>query len=399
MLGKGLESLIPPQSSENPKVNGQALPDGSIELAHADFGTSALPRIRPPEVPRRTISNAGILGRKPVSRQDSASKKETETASHRHNLSRGEAPADYERGSLQKERHLTHEAAIFHIELTKIKPNPEQPRRNFDPEALKELANSIREFGVLQPLLVSKIERETDGGQEVEYQLIAGERRLRAAELAGMTQVPVFVRKPISRREQLELAIIENLQREDLNPIEAARAFSRLQDEFRLTQREIASRLGKSRESIANTLRLLSLPSSVQLALEGGKLNESQGRMLLMVENPGEQERLFNEILSNKLSVRELRNKIKHVAKLASAEQKSDGVEPFEEYDDPEVTDLREQLETFFGAPVTIRKQGESGRIVIEFYSPEELRGIAMKLAKSTDSEESDQGYLDEFVV
>lgn len=283
---------------------------------------------------------------------------------------------------------------IFHIEVAKIRPNPEQPRRNFDQGALRELANSIREFGVLQPLLVLKIERDTDDGQEVEYQLIAGERRLRAAELAGLEQVPVVVhRSPLSPKEQLELSIIENLQREDLNPIEAARAFARLQDEFYLTQREIATRLGKSRESIANALRLLSLPSSVQLAIQDNKITESQGRALLMVSNPGEQEKLFHKVLEDRLSVREIRHKIKSIPTASAAEQKIGGdIDLLEEYDDPEISELKEQLEEFFSAPVTIRKQGNSGRIVIEFYSPEELRGIALKLTARNDKAEEFEG-------
>lgn len=366
MLGRGLESLIPPHSSDSSSGERQ---NNNPGLAEVNFDTSVPQRPQPPEVPKRTVSQSN-LPRRPITRPASVTKKEPETGN-----------------------------PIFHIELSKIKPNPEQPRTNFDPESLRELANSIREFGVIQPLLVSKIERDVENGREVEYQLIAGERRLRAAELAGMTQAPVVVRGPISRKEQLELAIIENLQREDLNSIEAARAFARLQDEFNLTQREISSRLGKSRESIANTLRLLSLPSTVQLAIQDGKLNESQGRTLLMVSNPGEQERIFNEILHNHLTVREVRRKIRDAAKLQPKEPKPDDVELLEEYEDPEVVDLKEQLETFFGAPVTIKKQGESGKIVIDFFSPEELRGIALKLAKSTDSDELGGDYGDEFSV
>ncbi|MDP1689171.1 MAG: ParB/RepB/Spo0J family partition protein [bacterium] len=372
MLGRGLESLIPPQPSSNQNDVVQNTESNSHEPTRVNFTPDNIIRPAPPEVPKRIISETPVP-RRPVVKQAS-------TSTNNRELS----------------------GPIFHIELAKIVPNPLQPRHNFEPEALRELASSIREFGIIQPLLVSKVELETEHGQDVEYQLIAGERRLRAAEMAGLTQVPVIVRGPASRKEQLELAIIENLQREDLNSIEAAKAFARLQDEFNLTQREISTRLGKSRESIANTLRLLSLPTSVQLAIQDGKLNESQGRMLLMVTNPVEQERLFSELLNNKLTVRELRKKIRTVAKVSAEEQKLDEVELMDEYEDPEVVDLKEQLETFFGAPVTIKRQGitgASGKIVIDFFSPEELRGIALKLAKSGNSDDLDGDYGDEFVV
>lgn len=372
MLGRGLESLIPPQPPGSPRDEGGQRPENIPELAQVNFVPEIPIRPQPPEVPKRIIPETPTP-RRPVAKQASASINNRELS-----------------------------GPIFHIELAKIVPNPLQPRHHFEPDALRDLASSIREFGIIQPLLVSKVELETEHGQDVEYQLIAGERRLRAAEMAGLTQVPVIVRGPASRKEQLELAIIENLQREDLNSIEEAKAFARLQDEFNLTQREISTRIGKSRESIANTLRLLSLPTSVQLAIQDGKLNESQGRMLLMVSNPSEQERLFSEILNNKLTVRELRKKIRTVAKVTAEEHKLDEVELMDEYEDPEVVDLKEQLETFFGAPVTIKKQGAagvSGKIVIDFYSPEELRGIALKLAKSGNSDDLDSDYGDEFVV
>ncbi|MBI2035755.1 MAG: ParB/RepB/Spo0J family partition protein [Candidatus Liptonbacteria bacterium] len=374
MLGRGLESLIPPHSPDNLKNEGRAPQEMNLNNS-TDFASMNLQqentRLTPPEIPSRDPFVGGHM--KPA----------------------------YESGmgkSIGKARDLE-VSPVFHIETAKITPNPEQPRRNFDPEALHDLARSIAEFGVLQPLLVSKVEHETESGQDVSYQLIAGERRLRAAEIAGLERVPVIIRKPSPPKEQLEMAIIENLQREDLNPIEAARAFSRLQDEFRLTQREIATRLGKSRESIANTMRLLSLPTVVQEALTQGKLNESQGRMLLMVSSPRDQEKLFDEILKSNLSVRELRNKIKQVAKM----KEEAGSAPYEmdDYEDPEIIDLKEQLELFFGAPVTIKKSGGSGKIMIDFYSPEELKGIALKLAKNgaEGGDDMDEGYSDDFVI
>ncbi len=263
---------------------------------------------------------------------------------------------------------------MFHIEVEKIKPNPHQPRREFNQSALRELADSIREFGILQPLVVTKKEYEVPGGTEVEYELIAGERRLLAAKMLGLTQVPAIIRKVGADRERLEMAIIENLQREDLNPIESARAFSRLQEEFRLTQREIAVRLGKSRESIANTMRLLDLPSEIQDALAEGKISESHGRLLLAISEPALQKQIFRELLEHKITTRELRERVARGArKESSPRQQRRAVSP-------ELKILEEKLSSELGAPVVISHMGKKGKIVINFYSEEELRNIIQQL-------------------
>lgn len=264
--------------------------------------------------------------------------------------------------------------SVFHIEVEKIKPNPHQPRRHFDEVALRDLASSIREFGVIQPLVVSKVEMETALGTAVEYQLIAGERRLMASKLAGLPRVPVIVRNVPLEREKLELAIIENLQREDLNPIENARAFSRLQDEFGLTQREIAVRLGKSRESVANTMRLLNLPSFIQDAVSKKQISESQGRLLLAVGDLAAQQKLFEDLLKESMSVRELKSRIKKES------QGEDTAQLVHAQVDPELKFVKDQLESFLGTPVSIHRSGDSGKIVIDFYSEEELRGILQKI-------------------
>ncbi|MEK7093966.1 MAG: ParB/RepB/Spo0J family partition protein [Patescibacteria group bacterium] len=269
--------------------------------------------------------------------------------------------------------------AVFLVEVEKIKPNPHQPRRHFDEAALRDLANSIREHGILQPLVVTKIETEVPGGTAVEYQLIAGERRLMASKIAGLERVPVIVHALDQGRSQsLELAIIENLQREDLNPIEMARAFSRLQDEFRMTQREIATRLGKSRETVANTLRLLDLPFDVQEAIGNGKISESHGRLLLSMKDPAVQDKLFKDLLSKSLTTRELR------ARVAIG----DGSHHREKKVVPELKAFQERLTAFLGAPVSINQTGESGRITINFYSHEELESILNHLSKNLHEDE-----------
>lgn len=261
--------------------------------------------------------------------------------------------------------------AVFYLEIEKIKPNEHQPRRHFDDDALADLAASIREFGIIQPLVVTKIEREVPTGTEVEYELIAGERRLMAAKLAGLERVPAIVRVVDVARERLELAVIENLQRENLSPIEMARAFARLQEDFRMTQREIATRLGKSREVVANTMRLLDLPGYIQEAIEKGQVGESHGRLLLAIEDPVAQQALFHDLLNQHLTTRELRRRTAFFSKKESA--------PAAEAVSPEIKQFEETLKNELGTPVSIRQSGGGGKITIDFYSPEELEQIMQR--------------------
>lgn len=271
---------------------------------------------------------------------------------------------------------------VFHIEVEKIKPNPYQPRKVFDEVQLRELAASITEFGILQPIVVTKIEHATETGTSVDYQLIAGERRLLAAKMVGLPRVPAIIRHVPEEREKLELAIIENLQRANLNAIETARAYAKLQDQFGLTQREVAARLGKSREVVANTVRLLSLPSHIQDALSEGHMSESQGRLLLAVTEPVQQQALFDDIVRNNLSVRELKLRI---ARLRGRSQVT-GHQSLN-VDDPELRAAQDRLEQFFGTKVRLLRQGASGKIEIEFYSPDDLNGILAKLASQAPAE------------
>lgn len=269
--------------------------------------------------------------------------------------------------------------AVFQIEVDRIKPNPHQPRRNFTEESLRELALSIREFGIIQPLVVTKVVKDGETGTTVEYELIAGERRLRAAKSAGLRTVPVIINNSSEDLEKFELAIIENIQRADLNPIESARAFAKLQDEFRMTQREIAARLGKSREVIANSIRLLNLPSEIQDAVSTGRVGESQARLLLSIDDISSQRKFFQEILQNNLSVREIRSRVK---KINSPEGEAPSIGRAENRIDPEIFALKDQLEEFFGTKIDVKKEGEKGAITINFYSAEEFNNILGKLFK-----------------
>ncbi len=269
---------------------------------------------------------------------------------------------------------------VFLIEVDKITPNPQQPRRDFDETALQELASSIREFGILQPIVVTKIEEMKDSGTDVRYILIAGERRWRAAQIAGLERIPAVIKSVNLAKDRLELAIIENVQRENLNPIESARAYARLSDEFGLTQREVAARLGKSREVIANTIRLLSLPTAIQDAISKNQISESQGRLLLTVTEQAQQQALFEDLLRNSISVRELRSRIQTLQKPAPIPEQVPVIHAI----DPETVSLQRELEGALGAPVKVERSGETGKLIITFYSPEELRGIIERLKGGT---------------
>jgi len=201
----------------------------------------------------------------------------------------------------KKETDQEKKDPIFYIEINKIRSNPYQPRKNFDQSGLEALANSIRDHGVLQPLLVSRLEKDSGS---VEYQLVAGERRLLASKMVGLNQVPVIVREP-TEQEKLEISLIENVQRLDLNAMEKAEAYKRLQDEFNLLQKDIARMVGRSREAVANTMRLLDLPNEARRALREEKITEGHARAILAVDDPKKQKALLTQILKNGISVRE----------------------------------------------------------------------------------------------
>lgn len=262
------------------------------------------------------------------------------------------------------------ENSIFWIDVEKIFPNPYQPRRDFDEKALNDLASSIRQYGLLQPLTVSRIEKETpEGGLMTEYELIAGERRLRASRIAGLTQVPAIIRVGDDNMTKLELAIIENLQREDLNPVDRARAFLRLQDEFHFTHAQIGEKMGKSREYVSNTLRLMTLPQEVIEALTQGKISEGHTRPILMLNGrPEEQIVLFKEIMYKKMSVREAERVARSIA--------TDRVRKKELMQDPEVHEMESKLAEALGTRVHIEKKENGGKITIDFFTNDDLHSI-----------------------
>ena len=256
---------------------------------------------------------------------------------------------------------------IVFLKLEQVKPNPFQPREDFDAESMEELVQSVREKGIIQPILV-----RSKGDA---FELIAGERRLRAAQLLNLQEIPALV-KEVEDRDSLELALIENIQRQELNPIEEARAFQYLLEKFSLTQDEIAGVLGKAPASVSNILRLLKLPSEVQEEIRKGRLSFGHGRALLEIEDANLQRRLTQEIIRNSISVRELEGLLKSKrVKVAGGKQqrKAAGVEPA-------VQVLEEHLQQVLATRVKIIKKKKRGHILIEFYSQEDLERIAKKL-------------------
>ena len=282
--------------------------------------------------------------------------------------------------------------SIFWIDTDKIKPNPLQPRRDFDEARLKDLADSIKQYGVLQPLTVSRVEVDKEGGGLVtEYELIAGERRLRAAKLAEISQVPVIIRTGDTAIMKLELAIIENLQREDLNAVDRARPFFRLVSEFKFTHNEIAKKMGRSREYVSNSLRILTLPEEVLTALSEGRLTEGHTRPILMLaDHPEEQSVLFKEILYRRITVREAERMARKIA--------YDRVRKKEFMPDPEITELEEEFQDKLGTRVHIDRKELGGQIKIDFFSTEDLRAI-LDLIQKGEREKKPAEMLENYIA
>lgn len=253
-------------------------------------------------------------------------------------------------------------SGVLEIDITKIKPNPNQPRKNFDQEALNDLVNSIKVHGIVQPIVVN----EQGNG---EYLIIAGERRWRAANICGLKTVPAVV-KNYTDKQIKEISIIENLQREDLNPIEAARAIKELMDEYGLTQETVSERIGKSRSNVANALRLLSLYPEVVTLVEQGKISSGHARCLVVVEDPKEQIRLAQMVISKKLSVRDLEKAVKNYANPAKKVV-------IKEEQSLELKELINQMQKTFATKVSAIGNDNKGRIYIDYYTRDDLDRIS----------------------
>jgi ParB family chromosome partitioning protein len=255
------------------------------------------------------------------------------------------------------------------IDVNLIKPNPWQPRKIFKEENLDELASSIKQHGVLQPLVVIPA---SDGT----YQLIVGERRLRASKLAGLARVPAIVRDAMTEQVQLELALIENIQRHNLDPIEEATAYKQLMDAYSMTQEQVAQKMGKNRTTVANTLRLLNLPLKIQRAIAEGVISEGHGRAILGVVGMEKQLALFDLVVAETLTVRQVEEKAREIM------QRPKMIKAPKTSSDPETMALENELRGKLGTKVKVQKSGESGKIMIEFFSKEELDAFMDKVHK-----------------
>ncbi len=248
------------------------------------------------------------------------------------------------------------------IEVDKIRPNPYQPRVEYDPVSMDELKNSIAEKGVIQPVTV----REGDGY----YELIAGERRLRAVKELGFEKIPAFLVEVESEEEMLELALIENIQREDLNPVDVARGYRRLIDELHLTQEEVAQKVGKERSTVTNFLRLLKLPNPILESLRAGTISMGHARALLSVAEPEQQMALWKKTVAQKWSVREVEARVRRTGKKPPrAPERPRPKSPF-------VEAMEEKFREILGTKVKIHSQGDRGKIEIDYYSKEDLERI-----------------------
>ncbi len=255
------------------------------------------------------------------------------------------------------------QGVLTDIEVAKIRPNPYQPRQDFDPAKLDELKRSIEENGIIQPITVRQVDNY--------YELIAGERRLRAVTDLGYETVPAYIIKVDGKEEMLELALIENVQRDHLNAIEQAQAFQRLIDECNLTQEEVAKKIGKDRTTITNFLRLLKLPEKIQQSVKNEEISMGHARALLAIDNPQMQEKVWQRVVRNKLSVRKVEQMVRELSEEKGTEPKT--VKPKRSVF---IQKMEAELREIFGTKVSIRSRKDGGSIEIEFYSPEDLNRL-----------------------
>jgi ParB family chromosome partitioning protein len=253
-----------------------------------------------------------------------------------------------------------------------IVPNPQQPRTQFDEQALRELADSIREHGLIQPLIVTR-------SGEDHYTLIAGERRWRAAQLAGLETVPIVI-KDVAPQQMLEMALVENVQRSDLNALEEALAYKHLSEEFGLTQVQIAQRVGKSRVAVANTMRLLKLPEAIKARLADGLITEGHARALLTITDAAVQQRLLSQIVKNNLTVRQTEELVRRLMEDHPATKKAQAGAAHPRSSGADTRALEERMRRALGTKVTLSRSKKGGTIMIHFYSEEELDAIYRRI-------------------
>ncbi len=350
-LGRGLSSLIPQKKKATPQqasTSGDHVSRVGVPVVAQDTRRSVPSHTKVSSdrsaVPVKPTRNESRLEDRIKTTHSSQKKKDVEV-------------------SHPSEKRLS----VVGIAVRDIAPNEQQPRKYFDEDRLQELADSIKEHGIMQPLVVV--------AKGSKYELIAGERRLRAAKKAGLEKVPVIVRGAMDDLKKLELAIIENVQRHDLNVVEEARSYKKLADEFNLTQEEIAQKMGKSRSVIANRMRLATLPIEIQRALIGGHISEGHAKVILSLDNPEKQRALYDLIIAGKLSVRDAEK-----ALAGSSHRGSSVASHTRGNKTSRERMLEDQLGAYFGTRVQVKQKGTGGSIVLSYYSDAELKNVLGKL-------------------
>ncbi len=354
-LGRGLASLIPQKKKITPGTNKSAKTVKKNTGRKNNDKKSQILRTN-------TVGEANYFGSDTFDKKNLANRISKNT---KKNIGKKNSREDS--GSKKDNKNTLGNIAlksVMEVEVGEIIPNPYQPRTNFNPIKLQELADSISEHGIIQPLVVS---HRSGGG----YELIAGERRLEAAKLAGLHRVPVVARQA-TEQNKAEWALIENIQRHNLNPIEEAQAYERMQDEFQLTQEEIAKKVGKSRSAVANILRLLNLPRKIQEALVDGKITEGHARTILSLSDEKKQLELFQSILKEGLNVRQTEG-LRSKEKISKNYRRQKDI-------DPDLIDLENKMADYLKTKVKIRGIKNNGQILIDYYSEEELGELARKL-------------------
>ncbi len=342
-LGRGLDSLIPDRSRSEDYLNKE--------------GNAAEPTKKPAQKKDSDKENEVISQKTPAGTAPSRQKKTPAKETTAKEVKVKETPA---KEAAPAQPVVDEKNIVRYVKLAQVEPNREQPRKTFNEEKIDELAASIKEHGVIQPLLVQK--------KDDYYEIIAGERRWRAARKAGIKELPVIVRD-YSPMEVVEISLIENIQREDLNPIEEAQAYRRLLEEFDLTQEQVASKVSRSRSAVANFIRLLNLGNEVQEMVMAGLLSEGQARALLPIENHDVQKTLADQIVKEKLTVRETERLVKSLLEPSARRERQKNPEK-----EALLKNISEQLRHILGTKVAIKSAGKSrGRIEIEYYSDDEL--------------------------
>ena len=375
-LGRGLDALIP-MREEVEKAMKMADSE-SVEILFADEDETDLPVQEKKENDSVFRRNESVFEEKKETAAVLSEKEEADSQNQKDDVSRETSEVKAESTPEKKDKTSKDADAdslknAVTVRISEVEPNRKQPRKNFDDEKLDELAESIKNFGLLQPILVQK----RDGY----YEIIAGERRWRAALKAGLKEVPVIIRD-YTEKEILELSLIENIQRENLNPIEEAQAYKRLMDEFGLGQAEVAQRVSKSRPAVANSLRLLKLEENVQKMLIDGKISMGHARALLPLEIPEEQLAVAQKVVEKELSVRETEKLVKDLLKTGAGKKE---IKPEEPKEDPSIEiiykQIEERLQQTLHTKVSIqRKRNGHGKLLIDFYNSDDLEKIIDRL-------------------